>query len=197
MTYGMLKEQISALLDLEDGTVATEGSLLNILNARITPAVRSVVRKVAMYQKGFVKRMTLEFVRDGHVALALLPADFISAIRLQRAGKAYGRESFVPEGNNLRLLSGGAGAYELTYYAYPAFTDMEADADTEIGLDDFASDAIAYGAAAELCQNIYPGDMTRYMRLVTEWEERIAHICPTSAETKISNTVFTKERRHV
>ena len=82
MTYGMLKEQISALLDLEDGTVATEGSLLNILNARITPAVRSVVRKVAMYQKGFVKRMTLEFVRDGHVALALLPADFISAIRL-------------------------------------------------------------------------------------------------------------------
>ena len=197
MTYGMLKEQISALLDLEDGTVATEGSLLNILNARITPAVRSVVRKVAMYQKGFVKRMTLEFVRNGHVALALLPTDFISAIRLQRAGKAYGRESFVPEGNHLRLLSGGAGVYELTYYAYPAFTDMEADADTEIGLDDFASDAIAYGAAAELCQNIYPGDMTRYMRLVTEWEERIAHICPTSAETKISNTVFTKERRHV
>ena len=106
-------------------------------------------------------------------------------------------EAFVPEGNHLRLLSDGAGTYELTYYAYPAFTDMEADADTEIGLDDFASDAIAYGAAAELCQNIYPGDMTRYMRLVTEWEERIAHICPTSAETKISNTVFTKERRHV
>lgn len=190
----MLKKRISALLDLDDEIVETEGSLIGVLNARISPAVQAAARKVAVSLKGIVKQAVLSFIRDGDAAAAPMPSDFISAIRLRHGGKAYGRESFMLEGGNIRLPYGMPGAYELTYYAYPIFADMETDADTEIGLDDFAADAVAYGAAAELCHSIYPGDMTRYMRLVTEFEERLANALPRCAETGVSNTVFGKRR---
>ena len=194
MTYGALKKRIAALLDLDDEAVETEGSLVGILNARISPAVQAVARKVAVYLGGIEKQATLHFVRNGDAAAAPLPSDCVSVLRLRRLGKTYGRGSFVTEGRSIRLVSGRAGDYELTYYAYPVFADMEADADTETGLDDFASDTIAYGAAAELCCSIYPGDMTRYMRLITEFEERLANALPQFAETGIADSVFGKGR---
>lgn len=194
MTYGMLKRQISALLDLDTDAVQTQGSLLGLLNARISPAVHSAVRKTAVYLGGVVKQAVLSFVRDGDAVTAPLPQDFISALRLGRGGRTYGREAFVREGRSLRLSACGEGLYELTYDAYPAFTDMETDADREIGLDEFAAEAAAYGAAAELCQSIYPGDMTRYMRLATEFDERLVNAFPRTAEKSVSNTVFGKGR---
>ena len=59
MTYGALKKRIAALLDLDDEAVETEGSLVGILNARISPAVQAVARKVAAYLGGIEKQATL------------------------------------------------------------------------------------------------------------------------------------------
>lgn len=194
MTYGMLKKRICSLLDVDMDAVGADGSLLSVLNAQISPAVGAAVRKVAVYLMAIIKKTELVFERNGSEILALLPSDFISGIRIRRGGRTYGRDSFELLGGRIRLLSGTEGTYELTYCAYPMFTDMESDADTDIGFDDFAADTAAYGAAAELCHSIYPGDMKRYMRLATEFDERLVNAAPRSGDNRIADSVFRKRR---
>ena len=61
----------------------------------------------------------------------------------------------------------------------------DTDDSYEFELDDFACDAAAYAVAAELCSRLYPGDNARYMRLMTEFDDRMVHLY----EVGLKNTV--------
>lgn len=115
-------------------------------------AIDSTARRVAYVCKMIIKTGNLSYTDDG-LDISSLPSDFIS-------------------------LAGENGTNK--YYAYPpAITTSTADNAT-LGYDGIYADAVAYGAAAELCTGIYPGDIRRYMELATSYDERL--IEPIKAE---------------
>lgn len=84
-----------------------------------------------------------------------------------------------------RLFSDKAGTYTFVYYVYPTAVTGDTASTYEPELDDYACDAAAYAAAAELCGRLYPGDNARYMRLMTEYDDRMVRLY----EKNIKNTL--------
>ena len=84
-----------------------------------------------------------------------------------------------------RLFSDRAGTYTFVYYAYPTAVTGDTASTYEPELDDYVCDAAAYAAAAELCGRLYPGDNARYMRLMTEYDDRMVRLY----EKSIKNTL--------
>lgn len=194
MTYGMLRDRILSLLDIGTEEIASAGSLLLAADSLMPQTVDATARKTALLLKCIVKTVVLRFEHGEHGAMAALPSDFICAKQLRCGRKIYGSESFEAAGGKLWLFAAGAGIYELTYFAYPLRIDENIDGDTELEFDDYAADIVAYGAAAELSHNLYPGDMRRFMRLATEFDERVANAAPRSGDSAVRNSVFGRKR---
>ena len=180
MTYGMLRDRILSLLDIGTEELASEGSLLSAADGLLPQTVDATARKAALLLKCIVK--------------TAVPSDFISAKQLRCGRKTYGSESFEAVGGRLWFFAAGAGTYELVYFAYPARIDGSIDGDKELEFDDYAADIVAYGAAAELSHSLYPGDMKRFMRLATEFDERAANAAPRSGDSAVRNAVFGRKR---
>ena len=81
----------------------------------------------------------------------------------------------------------------IAYYAYPAEVTDETPDTAELSLDGTAADAAAYCAAGELCSSVRPGDVRRYMELMTEYDERMASICENGING-IKSTLFSGRR---
>lgn len=128
----------------------------------IALAVDGTARKVALTSKCVKKQAALRRLPSGKPDPSCLPDDFIS----------------LCERNNTNV-----------YYAYPARITEATPDDFVLEYDGVAFDAIAYGAAAELCSRVYPGDARRYMELATEYDERVAALCERSLDS-IRNSVF-------
>lgn len=194
MTYGMLRDRILMLLDIDGEQPAAMGSVLAAADRLLPDSVFAAARKTALILKCIVRTVSLRFERGADGVSAGLPSDFISAKKLRCGRKIYDGGSFEAVGGRLWSLAAGEGTYELTYYAYPARLDESADGDTELEFDDYAADTIAYGAAAELCHSVYPGDMKRFMRLITEFDERLVNAAPRSGDRAVANFMFGKRR---
>ena len=166
MTYGILKQKIFALLDIDGNDIMTEGSAIARIASALPYTVDAVSRKVALHLKNILCCATLRF----------------------------GAESFTLIGKNIIFFERGEGDFTVFYYAYPdVYTDETGD-ETEIPFDDLVADIVAYGAAGELSHTIYPSDMVRYMRLMTEYDERIAAYLPRTGEATVRNSLFSKRK---
>jgi hypothetical protein len=82
------------------------------------------------------------------------------------------------------------GECELVYCAYPPAVKSDDDVLFE---DEYVCDAVVYGAAMELLTSVRPADVQRYMRIATEYDERMAGMI-SSAAAGVVNTLFSLGR---
>ncbi len=171
MTLENMKKKIYALLSIDEKTKVPA----------LCYAIDSAQRKVAVLGKCIRKETEITFV----LGKADAPADFICPAGDEPSVDFFdGRLTLAPRENKTVIM---------TYYAYPAeVTDETPDA-TELSIDGTAADAAVYCAAAELCSSVRPGDVRRYMELMTEYDERMAGICADSVKS-IKPTVFAGRR---
>lgn len=192
MTYGMLRRRILALLDGKEEEMAA-GGFSHMPETALTGAVNAAARKAALLSKCIYRRAALTVQKGADGLSAALPQDFISAKTLCRAGQRREME-FELVGGRIFLRGGEDGAYTLGYFAYPAPVDEETPGEYELDYDDLTADIVAYGTATELCHSLYPGDVKRYMRLATEFDERLLAAVPRSGEETVKNGVFGRRR---
>lgn len=192
MTFKDLKKRICALLDVDTTDTAT-GSLYAVIAPLIASTANAVSDKVALTFRSLVKEETLTFEKSAFGARAKLPKNFAAVRAISSGGKSFGGEHMEVLGDHVYFLDGEAGAHVLCYVSFAEpFSDEAGGA--EIPFDDYAADTIAYGAAAELCHSIYPSDMTRFMRLATEFDSRMTKTVDRLGEDSVKNTVFGRKR---
>lgn len=192
MTYGMLRRRILALLDVKEEETAA-GGFSHMPETALPGAVNSAARKAALLLRCIYKQAEIAVQKETNGLSAALPPDFISAKALCHAGQ-HRKVEFEIAGDRIFLRNGDVGMYTLGYFAYPAPVDEETPGERELDYDDLMADIVAYGTAAELCHSLYPGDVKRYMRLATEFDERIANAAPRSGEETVKNSVFGRRR---
>ncbi len=202
--YGELPEYASSSLTRASGTkgfintvTPTERALalpVEYKNAKldIVGEAEKVGRRLA--DSAYMTVLSAFYRMFGKVS-AELPSDF-AAFCYVRAGRVYfGRENFEIVSGRLRSDVIGAGAHELVYVAFPAEINTETDENTDLCLDAYVCDTVCYGAAMELCTNIYPTDVQRYMRLATEYDERLANLLTAASDgARVTNGFFTGAR---
>ena len=181
MNIKEIKNKIYAVLDAP--AFGDESALLAALN--------SAARKVALYSRCIKKSVRIFFAAENGKASAALPPDFASFGYVGNGRRTFSRENFEIICGKIKTSALGAGEYELAYFAYTPEVSAESDGETELFADNFAADAVAYGAAMELCASVYPGDVQRYMRIATEYDERMANLIGAASEARgIANGFF-------
>ena len=171
MTLENMKKKIYALLSIDEKTKVPA----------LCYAINSAQRKVAVLGKCIRKEAEITFVQGR----SNTPADYIcQACDAPYIGCSGGVLSLAKKEN--RTLS-------IAYYAYPAEVTDETPDTAELSLDGTAADAAAYCAAGELCSSVRPGDVRRYMELMTEYDERMASICENGING-IKSTLFSGRR---
>ncbi len=192
MTLKETKNMIYAILDVD--TTPSEGSVYERVESYIPYVLDSAAKKVASYTRCVKKSAMLSFSSENGMMCAFLPEDF-AAFCYVKAGKIYGREHFEIISGKIRTQTLGAGTAELVYAAFPETIDASTQEETKLSLPDDALLAVCYGAAMEICTNIYPSDVQRYMRIATEYDERMSALITTAAETNtVANAFFSRAR---
>ena len=181
MNIKEIKTKIYALLGVP--AVEDESALLAMLD--------STARKLAVYAKCIKRSAELRFSAVNGVCTAELPADFASFAFVRSGRRIWVREHFEISAGKIKTAAPLAGACELIYYAYPPAVNGETAEETELFADGFICDTAAYGAAMELCSAFYPTDVQKYMRLATEYDERMANLITSAGEgTRVANLFF-------
>ena len=187
MTLKEMKNKIYALLDIEGEE--------NVFTRSIDTVIDSAAKKVAVYTKSIKKSITLTFLLENGKSVAALPHDFAAFCYVRSGRVYYERENFEIISGKLRSEVVGAGNFELVYVAFPPEVNTETDEDTDMGFDDYVCDTVCYGAAMELCTNVYPSDVQKYMRLATEYDERLANLLTAANDgTRVANGFFASAR---
>lgn len=195
MTLKNIKEKIYSLLDIETAEHSAFENIYKDTEAKINSVIDSVGRKLAVYTKRIKKKCSLAFEYGDGKVFAVLPADFASFCYVEKERKIYGREEFEIIEGKICGIGISCGIYTLVYYSYPPVLNKNSDENTELYDDTYFGDIVAYGVAAELCADIYPSDLRRYMRLATEYDERLLNIMTSAGETgKVANGFFKNTR---
>ncbi len=197
MTLNNIKEKIYALLDIDLSENAPFENVYKSIEAKLPAVVDMVGRKLASYTKSIKRSCSLTFTKDKRGAVAELPLDFCSLAYVEDGALAYGRECFEIFGASIYGIGIDAGEYTFVYYAYPAPVTSETEESTELYADAYFGDTVAYGTAAELCAEVYPNDIRRYMRLATEYDERLICIIGKSARPSCVYNGFFCARRGI
>lgn len=166
-----MKKKIYALLSIDEKTKLPA----------LCYAIDSAQRKVAVLGKCIRKEAEIKFVQG----MASAPTDYICP-----ASDAPYIDCFD---GVLSLAKKENGTISVAYYAYPAEVTDETPDTTELSLCGAMADAAAYCAAGELCSSVRPGDVRRYMELMTEYDERMAGVCE-AAVKDIKPAVFSGRR---
>ncbi len=182
MNIKEMKKRIYAVLDIP--ALTDESAVL--------AAIDSAARKIALYTKCIKKCEKINFIKENGAFAATLPEDFASFCYIRRGARIYGRERFEIVSEKIKSTALG-GECELIYFAYPPEACKAESDEAVIFSDDYISDAAVYGAAMELCASIRPGDIQRYMRIATEYDERMANMI-SGACANIANAFFTGMR---
>ena len=195
MTLKNIKEKIYSLLDIEISEHSASENIYKDTEAKINQLIDSVGRKLAVYTKRIKKKCPIVFgCADGEIS-AVLPADFAAFCCVEKDRKVYGREAFEIIEGKIYGTGISCGTYTLVYYSYPPVLNKNSDENTELYDDTYFGDIVAYGVAAELFADIYPSDLRRYMRLATEYDERLLNIMTSAGETgKVANGFFGSAR---
>ncbi len=193
MTYETLKHKVLALLGVNE-TDRSEGSAYAVLEPLLPYTIDSVLRKTALILKNILCTDMLFFEKGAVGVQTRLPSSAFAVRHIQKNGKLYGAENFMMIGKDLIFFEDGEGDFSVSYYAFPEPFREETEDFAEVPFDDAAADAVAYGAAGELSHLLYPSDMTRYMRLMTEYDARIAGGVLRVGEDTVKNTFFARAR---
>lgn len=195
MTLKNIKEKIYALLDIDTGENSPQKSVYISVEKRINSVIDTVGRKLTLYTKSIKKSCELDFEYGSRGSFALLPTDFAAFSYILCGGVVYTRDKFEIIGGNIYGKEISIGKYTLVYYAYTPHIDSESDNTMEFCSDLYLADTICYGAAMEICTDIYPEDMTRFMRLATEYDERLINILTSAGEiTHVTDGLFCGSR---
>lgn len=178
MNIKEIKNKIYAVLDTP--AFGDEGTLL--------AAIDSAARKIAVYTKCIKKSAALSFFSENGGYGAALPEDFAAFGYIKCGARVFGRSAFEIIGSKIKS-NAARGECELVYYAYPPSVSTETPEETELFEDNYACDTAVYGAAMELCAAIYPGDVQRYMRVATEYDERMANMISHTC-AQVANNFF-------
>lgn len=194
MTYGELKKRVYSLLDIDGREEDTVGSLAYLVKEALVQTVNSMARKAAVYLKAIYKTESLYFEKHELGLRTVLPEDAVLVKEILKDKRRYGAVSFEKAGNTLYFFGAKEGFYTVGYYAYPKTLTVHIRDGAVLEADDSFWDTVAYGICAELCSKVYPGDMKRYMRLATEFDERMTAAYPSVNNTVIAERVFSKKR---
>ncbi len=192
MTLKELKNKIYAILDID--VSAGEGSAYAKAEGYISFIIDGALKKTALLSKCLKKSARLYFSSENGKMCAALPADFASFCYV-RAGRVYGRECFEIISDKIRTKNAGFSSAELVYIAFPEKIDENTAEEAELSLPDNVLDTACYACAMEICTNIYPTDVQRYIRLATEYDERLALLISAASEAEnIANGFFSPAR---
>jgi len=175
MNITEMKKRIYALLDM--APLDEERAIIS--------AIESAARKIALYTKCIKKSEKIVFSAENGASLAELPTDFAVFCYIKRGARLYGRERFEITAGKIKSPE-LFGECELAYFAYPPAIEGE---NTILFADDYICDTAVYGAAMELLAAVRPCDMQRYMRIATEYDERMANMIGI-AVAGVSNVFF-------
>ena len=170
-----MKDKIYSLLDI--GKLEDESLLIS--------AIESAARKIALYAKCIRKSAKIFFSAENGENTAVLPEDFAFFLCVKRGRGIYGRERFEIIGRKIKSAF-LVGECELLYCAYPPPAENE---QTVLFEDAYVCDTAVYGAAMVLLTALRPADVQRYMRIATEYDERMAGLISSSA-FGVANTFF-------
>lgn len=194
MTYGDLKKRIYTLLDIDIREENTVGSSASLIKDALVQTVNDVARKTAFALKAIYKTADLYFERDDVGVSALLPSDVALVREICRGTRRYGAVSFERAGNTLYFFGAKEGFYTVGYYAFPRPLGVSLpDTASLTEMSDAVWETVAYGVCAALCMKVYPTDMKRYMRLATDFDERITAYAPTAPVSAVRDTVFSSK----
>ena len=155
----------------------------------VISAIESTARKVALLTKCIRKSAKINFYSENGECAAILPEDFAVFRCVKRGARIYGRERFEIIGRKIKSM-GLSGECELVYCAYPPAVKSDDDVLFD---DEYVCDAVVYGAAMELLTSVRPADVQRYMRIATEYDERMAGMI-SSAAAGVVNSLFSLGR---
>lgn len=172
MTLGNLKKKIYSVLAADETTELPA----------LCCAIDSTARKVASLCRCIKRKADITFV----CGKAEAPADFICAAAEMPVIDFYD--------GKLVIAGGESATIPVVYYAYPEEVTDSTDDETELSYGGTAFDAVAYGVAGELCASVRPGDIRRYMEIMTEYDERIAGMYSANIKS-VSPSVFCGARR--
>ena len=185
MNIKEIKNKIYAILDIQP--LGDESALL--------AAIDSAARKIAVYARCIRKSEKLTFCGENGAYSAQLPSDFAVFGYIRRGMRVWSREHFEIMGEKIKSTALVGGEYELFYFAYPPSASAAASEDTELFADRYVCDAVAYGAAMELCESVYASDVQRYMRISTEYDERMANMISSAVSAvRVANGFFGRMR---
>lgn len=183
MTFGNLCDKIKMLVGADEFAAGENtAALQENLKSAMIKSIDMCMRKVAVDARALKKSATMTFYMYEGKPCANKPDDFFAEAE---PDGVYAGADF--------LFAEKAGTYTIVYYAYPtAITSATSDS-AVLELDDIACDAVAYAAAAELCQRIYPDDRYRYMRLMTEYDDRMTAIYKKGISARLGS-IFSAKR---
>ena len=185
MNIREIKNKVYAILDVPP--FSDERALFS--------AIDSAARKIAVYTRCIRKNEKLEFSGENGIFSAALPTDFAVFGYVRRGARVWNREYFEIAGGKIKSTALSGGEYELCYFAYPLSVSEEVPEDTELFADAYACDAVAYGAAMELCESVYSSDVQKYMRIATEYDERMANMISSAVSAaRVANGFFGRIR---
>lgn len=193
MTYGELKKRIYALLDIDAKEEAVTGSLTHMVKDVLVQTINAITRKTAFSLKALYKTADLYFEKDTTGISALLPADVALVKEIFNGRRRYGSVNFERAGNTLYFFGAKEGFYTVGYYAFPKPLATNLPDTAALDMSDMVWDTVAYGVCAELCMKVYPSDMKRYMRLATEFDERMTAYVPTTSVSVVKDAVFSQK----
>ncbi len=194
MTYAEMKERILSLLDIDGGEARTAGSMTDVVLAALPAALNATAHKTALYKKPIVKQAVLAFAKGAMGLVAEMPRDGFGIVSAEKDGRRYGAERFTVLGQHIVLFRGAEGEYTVCYYAFPPDVTAETADTEELLYDASMADAVAFGTAGALSHLVYPTDLTRYMRLMTEYDERMTAEPSRVGDTAVKNTLFRRKR---
>ena len=205
-TLGQLKKKIYMSLDAysHNGKLPDfAGNILEDTEIRINTAIDSVLKKIVAACRGLVKISAIPSLRDeslGYEYIAL-PADFMAVKAIKsKAKKAVCDFEYHILQKRLVSYDMPSGEYILIYYAFPPTIDEDSDDDLPLDFDDYILDTAVFGAAMELCLSLYPSDAGKYMRLATEYDERMANLYRdnmNAAGGAYPKTIFSAKKRGI
>lgn len=179
MNIKEMKNKIYSLLDI--APLEDESAVIS--------AIESAARKIALFTKCIRKSAKIYFSAEKGEFTALLPEDFAVFCCVKHGARIYTRERFEILGGKIKSAQ-LSGECELLYCAYPPAAKSD---ESVIFEDAYVCDTAVYGAAMELLTQVRPADVQRYMRIATEYDERMAGMI-SSAAAGVANTFFASGR---
>ncbi len=192
MTYGELKQKIYALLDADGAGEGIVGTAAHLLAPRLPEVINETARKTVRHMRSLTGTALVTMEKGAVGVQCALPEDAYAVLGIMRGGRMFGAESFLLVGRTLVFFGGGEGEYTLIMYIYPEALTEESFEGDALPYDDMTADAVAYGVAGALCGSLYPADLTRYMRFMTEYDERVSGMLTHSGESHLANRLFAK-----